>query len=98
MRYIKHGFVIASVVAIVTLTKCDNSLEVDDQQGDAEDVPVQSTGHKALEREGKEIFRFDTFGDEEFWSGLLHLDKAIAGAANGGLGGELSRRTALPVV
>ena len=47
--------------------------------------------------EGKDIFRFDSFGDEDFWSGLLHLDKAIAGAANGGVGGGVSPATALSV-
>jgi len=47
--------------------------------------------------EGKNIFRFDTFGDEDFWSGLLHIDKAIAGSANGGFGAGVSPRTALSV-
>ncbi|MBL7697960.1 MAG: hypothetical protein JNK79_07370 [Chitinophagaceae bacterium] len=48
-------------------------------------------------KEGKQIFRFDTFGDEEFWSGLLHIDKAIAGANNGGFGPGVSPQTALAV-
>lgn len=47
--------------------------------------------------EGKHIFRFDTFGDEDFWSGLLHLDKAIAGEKNGGYGAGVSPNTALSV-
>lgn len=51
----------------------------------------------ALVNEGKNIFRFDTFGDEDFWSNLLHIDKAIAGAANGGFGGGVSPKTALAV-
>ncbi|MBN8672875.1 MAG: hypothetical protein J0L56_02010 [Chitinophagales bacterium] len=51
----------------------------------------------ALVSEGKNIFRFDTFGDEDFWSSLLHIDKAIAGAANGGYGSGVSPRTALAV-
>ena len=55
-------------------------------------------GHSSpLVNEGKEIFRFDTFGDEEFWSGLLHIDKAIAGEANGGFGPGVSPKTALGV-
>ena len=33
----------------------------------------------ALVAEGKQIFRYDTFGDEVFWSGILHIDKAILG-------------------
>lgn len=36
-------------------------------------------------REGREIFRFDTFGDEDFWGGLLGLHKAIEGTAFGGV-------------
>jgi hypothetical protein len=47
--------------------------------------------------DGKEIFRFDTFGDEDFWSGLLHIDKAIAGTSNGGFGAGVSPKTALAV-
>ena len=47
--------------------------------------------------DGKAIFRFDSFGDEDFWGGLLHLDKAIAGAANGGYGAGVSPKTALSV-
>ena len=50
-----------------------------------------------LSTEGKHIFRFDTFGDEDFWSGLLHLDKAIAGEKNGGYGSGVSPKTALSV-
>ena len=29
--------------------------------------------------EGKQIFRFDTFGDEDFWGGQLQLHQAIQG-------------------
>ena len=54
-------------------------------------------GQAALEQDGKQIFRFDDFGDEDFWSGVLHLDKAIAGAGNGGYGAGVSPATALSV-
>ncbi|HEU4727943.1 MAG TPA: hypothetical protein VFT22_08650 [Kofleriaceae bacterium] len=46
---------------------------------------------------GRRTFRFDTFGDEAFWGGTLGLHKAIAGAANGGVGAGVSPRTALAV-
>src|SRR5919112_469630 len=36
--------------------------------------------------EGKQTFRFDTFGDQAFWGDTLHLHQAIAGAKNGGVG------------
>jgi hypothetical protein len=45
--------------------------------------------------EGKRIFRFDTFGSEDFWGGKLRLHEAIAGAKNGGVGGGVSPKTAL---
>ncbi len=45
--------------------------------------------------DGRETFRFDTFGDEDFWGGTLQLHKAIEGARFGGVGGGVSPRTAL---
>jgi hypothetical protein len=48
-------------------------------------------------REGRRIFRFDTFGDEEFWGDTLRLHSAIAGEALGGVGPGVSPRTALAV-
>jgi hypothetical protein len=54
-------------------------------------------GEKAFLEDGKQIFRYDAFGDEDFWSGLLHIDKAIAGKTNGGFGAGVSPGTALAV-
>jgi hypothetical protein len=50
-----------------------------------------------LFEEGREIFRFDTFGDEAFWGGALQLHRAIAGEELGGVGPGVSPRTALAV-
>ena len=47
--------------------------------------------------EGKQIFRFDTFGDEDFWGGQLQLHQAIQGEQFGGVGPGVSPRTALQV-
>src|SRR3954462_10105033 len=58
--------------------------------------PVQKSAQRLL-NEGRRIFRFDTFGDEKFWSGTLQLDKAIAGAKNGGVGPGLTPAQALGV-
>src|SRR5256885_7731526 len=46
---------------------------------------------------GKQIFRFDTFGDEAWWGDTLKLHQAIAGARNGGVGPGVSPKTALAV-
>jgi len=48
-------------------------------------------------REGRETFRYATFGDEAFWGDALDLHLAIAGAANGGVGPGVSPATALAV-
>ncbi len=47
--------------------------------------------------EGRQIFRFDTFGDEAFWGDTLQLHKAIAGEKFGGVGPGVSPKTALDV-
>ena len=46
---------------------------------------------------GKEIFRFDTFGDEAFWGDALQLHQAIKGEKLGGVGPGVSPNTALAV-
>jgi hypothetical protein len=50
-----------------------------------------------LFRNGQQIFRFDTFGDERFWSDTLKLHQALAGAALGGVGPGVSPVAALAV-
>src|SRR5436190_16046212 len=47
--------------------------------------------------QGRNVFRFDTFGDQAFWGGVLQLHKAIEGANNGGVGPGVSPKTALAV-
>jgi hypothetical protein len=46
---------------------------------------------------GRQIFRFDTFGDEAFWGDALKLHQAIEGAKLGGVGPGVSPATALAV-
>lgn len=45
--------------------------------------------------DGRQIFRFDTFGSENFWGGQLRLHEAIAGEALGGVGPGLTPAAAL---
>jgi len=86
MAYKNQGIVIAAIAIAVIFTQCIKGGIV---HGDHASDP--------LVRDGKKIFRFDTFGDEDFWSGLLHIDKAIAGSANGGFGDGVSPKAALGV-
>src|SRR5689334_9698894 len=52
---------------------------------------------KTMLDQGRKTFRYDTFGSEAFWGDTLQLQKAIAGANNGGMGPGVSPKTALSV-
>jgi hypothetical protein len=64
------------------------------QQGNGPGDVARNNAERMLE-EGVETFRFDTFGDEEFWGDTLGLHEAIQGAAFGGVGPGVSPRAAL---
>src|SRR5581483_281529 len=56
-----------------------------------------TTNNEQLIAQGRQVFRYDTFGDEAFWGDTLKLHQAIAGSANGGVGPGVSPKTALAV-
>jgi hypothetical protein len=56
-----------------------------------------NTNAAGMLAEGREIFRYDTFGSEAFWTGRLRLHQAVAGARFGGVGAGLSPTGALAV-
>src|SRR5919205_41210 len=58
------------------------------------DAEILENANEFLD-EGRETFRFDTFGDEAFWGGALQLHQAIKGSALGGVGPGISPTTAL---
>ena len=60
------------------------------------DAVIDDHARDMVER-GRQIFRFDTFGDEDFWGGTLQLHKAIVGERHGGVGPGVSPGTALAV-
>ena len=63
----------------------------------ATSIQAQAQKSADLLSQGKQIFRFDTFGDEDFWGGQLQLHKAIEGEQFGGVGPGVSPNTALAV-
>ncbi|HSA93682.1 MAG TPA: hypothetical protein VLE48_11775, partial [Terriglobales bacterium] len=60
------------------------------------DSLVQDNAERMM-AEGRQVFRYDTFGSEAFWGDTLKLHQAIAGEKNGGVGGGVSPKTALSV-
>jgi cytochrome c peroxidase len=63
---------------------------------DSQELTTEQRAVKTIE-EGRQTFRYATFGDEDFWGGVLGLHEAIAGAANGGVGPGVSPKAAMQV-
>src|SRR5438046_1194595 len=60
------------------------------------DLQISENAKQMIEQ-GKQIFRYDTFGDEAYWTGRLKLQQAIQGKKFGGVGPGISPKTALAV-
>jgi hypothetical protein len=92
-----------AVTALATALAAFSLTNSDDRPGACDAQSVDEPGQRcakalaALFEQGKDIFRFDTFGDEDYWGGKLELHKAVAGAALGGVGPGVSPKTALTV-
>lgn len=60
------------------------------------DSQIKSNAQQMFE-DGRQIFRYDTFGDEAYWTDKLKLHQAIQGIKFGGVGPGVSPKTALAV-
>jgi len=90
------AFSAAGALVAMTLTAVVSAPQASARPGGS--VVGQNQGKpppSALISQGQQTFRFNTFGDEAFWGGVLGLHKTIAGAANGGIGPGLSPKEAL---
>lgn len=88
------GTVLTILAALLSLVAL-RSLAAQDSQGRSPHQDPTATNAVQLVSQGRDVFRFDTFGDEAFWGGVLQLHTAIEGAAAGGVGPGLSPKTAL---
>jgi cytochrome c peroxidase len=64
------------------------------QKGKAPADPISANAQQMIE-EGRQVFRFATFGDEAFWGDTIKLHQAIEGSKFGGVGPGLSPVAAL---
>jgi hypothetical protein len=83
------AFALTAVLALYAGHKNRQSLT-------ALDVAISNHGESLVDQ-GRQIFRYDTFGDQDFWGGVLGLHQAIEGAKLGGVGPGVSPATALAV-
>jgi hypothetical protein len=91
--------IISFVIISMSFIQCTNSSDGQTTSNakitnNESDDPVSANAKQMLE-EGKQTFRFETFGDETYWSDALQLNKAVAGEKNGGIGTGLSPNAAL---
>jgi hypothetical protein len=91
------------VASLLLLSGCKTTPETTPQNPAVKQGPgggnqdAIGTNAKKLLDEGRNVFRDDTFGSEEFWGGALQLHKAILGEKNGGIGPGVSPATAVSV-
>src|SRR5262245_3308826 len=88
------AFVAVALTFAVGMLLLSGSSTVTGQGNGASQDPAVANAQRLI-TEGREAFRSDTFGDEAFWGGLLHLHAPINGAAFGGVGPGLTARSAL---
>ena len=99
-RIRSHVFVVGVVVASV-LTIAAWAAQPARERGktgpaasEGFDQQIKANAERLFE-EGRQIFRFDTFGSEDFWGGKLRLHESLAGEKLGGVGNGVSPKTAL---
>ena len=88
------AFSVAGALVAMTLTGA-LSTSTASARPSGSTVSKSGDANAALVSQGKQTFRFNTFGDESFWGGTLQLNKTIEGAAHGGIGPGLSPKQAL---
>jgi hypothetical protein len=107
VRMVKFSLILATAFVFVMFgSRGDAQRVLKDQKdqnpgkghkGGTESDRLINDAAQRLVEEGRQTFRFDTFGDEAFWSDALQIDRAIKGAKAGGVGAGVSPRTALAV-
>jgi hypothetical protein len=82
-------------ISLIAFGLSPGSTSDDDNDRVAERL-VSDNARRMIEQ-GRQTFRYDTFGDQAFWGAQLKLHQAIAGAKYGGVGPGVSPNTALAV-
>ncbi len=92
-------FYSTAVVFVLALTlnlqKSINKKSIENTQSSKNFDDIIKQNADDMMREGRQIFRYDTFGSEDFWGGKLNLHLAILGSKQGGVGDGISPKAAL---
>src|SRR5215212_1066754 len=103
MRSPKTAMVIGIITLVISLsqfiqckttkTEARTSTDISGDPKEFDDAIKQNS--KDLFDKGRAVFRFETFGDETFWTDKLQLHKAIADEKHGGSGKGIAPKDAL---
>jgi hypothetical protein len=90
---------ITLLVISLILAECNTkskTRKAPDEPGDPDswNASINDNANDMMEK-GKAVFRFETFGDEVFWTDKLKLHKALVSEKHGGMGNGLAPKDAL---
>ena len=91
-----HTLALPALLALTVVVQGTARSDEDLERNAKADSRIEQHEDRLL-REGRQTFRFDTFGDEAFWGDTIKLHQAIQGTAFGGFGPGVSPKTALAV-
>src|SRR5215813_3462595 len=99
MQSIRQAAVILALCVLMAAawSQAAKSRKADAPQAQSPNDTIISNYAQDMLKQGKQIFRYDTFGDQAFWGDALRLHQAIAGEKHGGVGKGVSPNTALAV-
>lgn len=88
------GCILCGVIVATVLLGQGTPVTSAKLRGAVYETAVQANQRQSFQH-GRQIFRFDTFGDEAFWGDTLKLHQAIEGTNFGGVGAGVSPKAAL---
>src|SRR5262245_17469654 len=68
----------AGTLGVMLTTRLSRGAGPGEPAQDPFDLQIQKNANKMIS-DGRQIFRFDTFGDEAFWGGVLKLHEFVQG-------------------
>ena len=78
MRFVRRGVIGGGFAGVVVLAVAFTMGGKRKRHHSSEFLGDADRNAQKMVDEGRQIFRFDTFGDEAFWGGQLQLHQAVA--------------------
>jgi hypothetical protein len=90
------GSILVIMIFLVQCSTKEKTRNTPDESGDPDSWGMSINSHADdMMEKGKAVFRFETFGDEVFWTDRLQLHKVLVDTEHGGTGKGLLPKDAL---